>query len=250
MTRSPFLTALFQPVNLLMLVLIAASGLCAAWWLAPVGLVFWIVMLIVIARDPGLKLTFTRQNRQPLSPRFQTRFDRLDRARITIFNTMQRVSSEVRKIYEPVLTALDDLVNHTYQLCLQMSSMDNNYSVQNITGNFDSDIAKMQKNLAETNDPAARKEYETTLEGLQNRQAQLKNLGSLLSRFEAQLTGITNTVDGVVTDSVGLQGRSTEVAQEKVTAILQQIQTERTELEQFDAELEKNSSSSEKSGNN
>ena len=81
MNRSPLLTALFHPVNLSMLALTAAAGLCAAWWLAPIGLLFWAIMVFVIARDPGLQMTFTRQSRQPLAQRFQIRFDRLDRAR-------------------------------------------------------------------------------------------------------------------------------------------------------------------------
>ncbi len=82
--RPPLLTALLNPINLSMLALTVVAGLCSAWWLAPIGFVFWLVMVIVIARDPGVQITFTRQSREPLAQRFQTRFDRLDRARISI----------------------------------------------------------------------------------------------------------------------------------------------------------------------
>jgi hypothetical protein len=49
-------------------------------------------------------------------------------------------------------------------------------------------------------------------------------------------------VNRVVTGIVGLQGTlSPQLAQEKISALLQVLQTEQEELKQFDAELEKNS---------
>jgi hypothetical protein len=223
-----------------MLALTAAAGLCAAWWLAPIGLLFWLIMIFMIARDPGLKMTFTRQNRQPLAQRFQTRFDRLERARFSIFNAMaQSTSPGLQKTVEPVQTALDELVDHAYQLGLRMTAMDNNFSVQQVTSNFDDEIAKMQKSITDATDPASRKEFESTLQSLQTRQAQLKAVGALLSRFEAQLTGTNSVVDGVVTSVVSFQGRDGKQVEGKIPPLLQILQTEQAELKQFDAELEK-----------
>jgi hypothetical protein len=58
--RPPLLTALLNPVNIAMFALTVAAGLCSAWWLAPVGFVLWLVMVVIIARDPGVQITFTR----------------------------------------------------------------------------------------------------------------------------------------------------------------------------------------------
>ena len=236
--RPPLLTALLNPVNLAMLALTVAAGLCSAWWLAPVGFLFWLVMVIVIARDPGVQITFTRQSRQPLSQRYQTRFDRLDRARISIFNAMQGVNPTFQRVIEPLQSGLDDLVGHAYQLSLQMTALDNNFAIQRLN-NFDDDIARMEKNLKETETPSSRKEFTETLKSLQERKAQLKSIGVLLDRFEAQLTGTNNAVDGVVTNIISLKGRSAENVKEKVPVLIKVIETEQAELKQFDAELEK-----------
>lgn len=236
--RPPLLTALLNPVNLAMLALTVAAGLCSAWWLAPVGFLFWLVMVIVIARDPGVQITFTRQSRQPLSQRYQARFDRLDRARISIFNAMQGVSPAFQRIIEPLQSGLDDLVEHAYQLSLQMTALDNNFAIQRLN-NFDDDIARMEKNLKETETPSSRKEFTETLKSLQERKAQLKSIGVLLDRFEAQLTGTNNAVDSVVTNIISLKGRSAENVKEKVPVLIKVIETEQAELKQFDAELEK-----------
>lgn len=225
-----------------MLALTAAAGLCAAWWLAPIGFAFWLVMVFAIARDPGLQMTFTRQNRQPLAQRFQTRFDRLDRARFSIFNAMaQSTSPGLQKTVEPVQTALDELVEHAYQLSLRLTAMDNNFSVQQVTSNFEAEIAKMQKNIETAPDETSKTEFKAALQSLQTRQAQLKAIGALLSRFEAQLTGTNSAVDGVVTTVVSFQGRDGQQVAGKIPPLLEVIQTEQTELKQFDAELEKSS---------
>jgi hypothetical protein len=238
--RPPLLTALLHPVNLAMLALTIAAGLCSAWWLAPIGFVFWLVMVIVIARDPGVQITFTRQSRQPLAQRFQTRFDKLDRARISIFNALQGVSPSFRRAVEPIQSALDNLVEHAYQLSLQMTALDNNFAVQQISSNFD-DIAKMEKNIKDTDHAVDRKEFEQTLESLKVRKTQLKNTNTLLSRFEAQLTGTNNAVDGVVTGVISLKGRSFENVKEKIPPLQKIIEGEQQELNQFDTELEKTS---------
>ena len=240
--RLPLLTALLNPVNLAMFALTVAAGLCSAWWLATLGIVLWLVMVIVIAREPGVQITFTRQSREPLAQRFQNRSDKLDRARISIFNTLQRANNpSLRRSIEPIQSALDDLVEHAYQLSLQMTALDNNFAVQQVSSKFDDDIASMEKGLKEADDPKDRREFDQTLESLKECKGQLKSVGRLLSRFEAQLTGTNNAIDSVVTGIVSLQGRSSKGVEEKVPSLLKLIKTEQDELSLFDAELEKTS---------
>ncbi len=238
MNRSPILTALFHPINLAMLALIVISGLCSAWWLAPIGLLFWLVMVIGIARDPGLQMTFTRQNRQPLAQRFQVRFDRLDRARISIFNAMGQTGPQLRHAVEPVQDGLEDLVEHCYHLSLRMSALDNHFAVQRLSNDFDKEIEQIKHKLTQDIDPETKHEFEQTIQSMQARQKQLKDLAAILNRFEAQLTRINNVVDGIVTGVISLKGRKPEQLNEKIAPLLNMIQTEKEELNQFDEDIQ------------
>lgn len=238
MNRTPLTTAFFHPLNMAMLALTLVAGLCSAWWLAPIGLLLWLVMVIVIARDPGLNITFTRQNRQPLAQRYQVRFDRLDRARISIFNSLAQAGLPLQRAIEPVQTALDEVVEHCYQLSLRMTALDNHYAVQRLSNDFDSDFANLQRKLEQTTDPVALKEYQLTIESLKTRQDQLKSLAAILDRFEAQLTGTINAVDGVVTGVVSLKGRSPQQAKDRIGPLLDILQVEQQELEQFDQQIQ------------
>ena len=239
MNRSPLLTALFHPVNLAMLGLAVAAGLCAAWWLAPIGFIFWIIMVSIIARDPGLQITFTRQNRQPLAQRYQVRFDRLDRARISIFNAMSQAKSPMQHLVQPLQDALDDMVEDAYQISLRMSALDNHYAVQRLSNDFTDEIASLQRKLDSSTEDATRREYGDTIRSLQHRQEQLKSLASLLDRYEAQLTGTMNAVDSVVTGVVSLKGRNPQQSEDRIAPLLHIIQTEKDELKQFDEQSQK-----------
>lgn len=45
--------AVRNPFVLSMLPLSVAAGLCAAWWLLPVGIGLWLMMIIAINNDPS-----------------------------------------------------------------------------------------------------------------------------------------------------------------------------------------------------
>src|SRR5258708_4108597 len=86
--RSPWLTALINPLNLAMLALAVAAGLCSAWWLLPLGLLLWVVMVLGVARDPSLVISSTMDSRAPLAARFQAPFDRIERSHVSLFNPL------------------------------------------------------------------------------------------------------------------------------------------------------------------
>ncbi len=60
-----------------MLALVIAAGLCAAWWLLPVGLILWGMMVLSIARQPALRVGHAMESRIPLAPRFQLEWVKL-----------------------------------------------------------------------------------------------------------------------------------------------------------------------------
>src|SRR5262245_30386223 len=104
MNRSPLVTALINPLNLATLGLAVAAGLCAAWWLFPAGLLVWGIMVASIALDPSLRMSAAIERRAPVAPRFQTQFDRIERAQVNIFNSIAQAQPAMRGVLQPVKT--------------------------------------------------------------------------------------------------------------------------------------------------
>ncbi len=51
--RSSFSQALTDRLNLATLIIAIAAGLLAAWWLLPIGLAVWLVMMLITTNGPG-----------------------------------------------------------------------------------------------------------------------------------------------------------------------------------------------------
>jgi hypothetical protein len=54
--KSPIVKAVRQPLNLAVLLPAFVFGGCAAWWLLLVGLGLWLLMVIISAGDPELRM--------------------------------------------------------------------------------------------------------------------------------------------------------------------------------------------------
>ena len=234
--RSPFLTALFHPVNIIMLGLAAFAGLVAAWWLFPVGLLFWGVMVFNVARDQALRLNYKMEKRAPLAPRFQRYFDRMQRAEVTVFNALASASSQTRRILQPVCTEIHTLTVEVHNLCQRMTALENYRAVSQSQANLSTDLKHIDEVIARTEDVTVRREYEDSRQALQERLAKLQAVSTQLERVEAQLLSLANAMDGIVTEVVRLQAAGADNAAVFVPELVTRLRQETAQLRIFEKE--------------
>jgi hypothetical protein len=236
-TRSPVLTAFLNPLNLLILPLAAVAGLCSAWWLFPVGLLFWLVMFIIVANDPTLKMAQTMDQRTALAQRFQARFDRIERIQVSIFNTLSSANPSVRRVLQPIQDAADQITDQAYRLCLRMSALENHRLVMQSTRDMEGELAQIDQKLAEAADPLVKREYEESRQALEKRLGNLRHVATQLDRVEAQLSSLASTLDGALTEAVRLQSLGSALGAAQVSAVVQTIQAQADEIKAFEKEI-------------
>jgi len=235
--RSPWLTALINPLNLAMLALALAAGLCAAWWLFPLGLVVWVVMVLAIARDPSLVISATMDSRAPLAARFQAPFDRIERSQVSLFNTLASADPRIRGSFRQVQAETDTLVNQAYLLCQRMSALENYRLVTQSGGNLDDQLKGLQAQVAAATDPMVKKEYEQSLAALQDRVSKLHATQTQLDRVEAQLSSLSSQMDSALTEVVRIQSLGPSVAAGQAAALAQTLHKQALDLESFQKEV-------------
>jgi len=235
--RSPWLTALINPLNLAMLALALAAGLCAAWWLFPLGLVVWVVMVLAIARDPSLVISATMDSRAPLAARFQAPFDRIERSQVSLFNTLASADPRIRNSFRQVQAETDTLVNQTYLLCQRMSALENYRLVTQAGGNLDDQLKGLQAQVAAATDPMVKKEYEQSLAALQDRVSKLHATQTQLDRVEAQLSSLSSQMDTALTEVVRIQSLGPSVAAGQAAVLAQTLHKQALDLEAFQKEV-------------
>ncbi len=234
--RSPFMAALLNPLNLAILALAVIFGLCAAWWLFPLGLIVWAVMFVLTYRNPGLQLDQQIQSRSPLAQRFQKPFDRIQRAQISLFNNLNSAQPSVRRSLQPIQDAVNQLTDKAYRLCLQMTALQNYYLVTKSSRDYEGELFVNKVKIDNATDPATRRDYEESRTKLEEQANNFRQISTLLDRVEAQLSNISGTIDNALADVIRLQALRPEEIDKELPALLQPIQTQTEQLAVFEKE--------------
>jgi len=233
MSRSPWLAALTNPINLLMLAASLAAGLISAWWLFPLGLLFWFVMLLKMAYDPALRINQMIQDRNGLPQRFEAPFNRIEKTQVSLYNALSSTKPPVRHTFEPLQSVVNELVEHTYQLCVQMTPMEN-YRQVNSNSNPENDLTQLDRLIATMDDPAAKKGYDNARQALQDKVNQNKATNDRLSRLDALLVSISSEMDGLIADSVRVQAMRIQDIQEQIPGLVNKVKDQINQLQTFE----------------
>jgi chromosome segregation ATPase len=235
-TRSPLLTGLIHPLNLLMLGLSVFAGLVSAWWLFPIGVLFWLIMVIAVSRNPSLRISHEMQRRAPLAQRFQRYFDRIERAQVGVFNSLSTAPAPTRRALQPVQAGIDVLTNQVYALCERMTVLENYRLVSQSRTDLETDLRQIESRIEGSTDSLVRHEYEESRRSLQERLSKLDAVSTQLDRVEAQLLSLSNEMDSIVTEIIRLQAVGPKDAAPHVSALTKKLEEQSEELKRFERE--------------
>jgi gas vesicle protein len=234
--RLPFRIAFLNPLNLAVLGLSAVAGLCAAWWLFPLGLVAWVIMFLIIYRDPGLQFIQVSQSRAPLNQRFQKLFDRIARSQANLFYNLASGKTNFKRSVQPLQEAVNQLTDQAYTICSRMTMLQNYYVVTKSNRDFKGELFNLKVKIDNTADDVTRRKLEVSQAGVEEEQKNFEATEALLDRVEAQLTSISSTMDNVLSDMMRLQALQPEEIDKQLPTLLQPIQAQSEQLSTFEKE--------------
>jgi hypothetical protein len=234
--RSPFLITFLNPLNLAMLALAVAAGLCAAWWLFPLGLAAWVFMFWKVYRDPALQLIQVTQSRAPLTQRFQKLFDHIARFQAALYNNLASAKPKFKRSIQPLLDAVNQLTDQAYKICLSMTPLQNYYLVTKTNRDFEGELFNIKVKIDNSADEVTRHQYEESRQAIQEEYDNYHATEVLLDRVEAQLTSISSAMDNVMNDLLRLQALQSEEIDKQLPTLIQPIQALSTQLLLFEKE--------------
>ncbi|MGC1375199.1 MAG: hypothetical protein WA821_03195 [Anaerolineales bacterium] len=237
--RSPLTTALLNPLNVFMLVFSGLVGLIAAWWLFPIGLVIWAVMVAVIANDKSIRINYNMEARLgTLSPRFQDPYSKAVKAQMRIFNSLLSAAGDTRRTLEPVQNEVESLVDEIYAVCQKMTIPENYVQVAKTkAADLDGQRALLVLSIDKDMDPAVKKQKEDAVRALDDQIQKTKSVAGVLDRIQAELASVTTFMDGLLSDIMRLQVMGVDQMRQEVPKILQNIQGEITQLQAVEKEI-------------
>lgn len=233
---SIWLIALFNVVSIAMLVASVLAGLLAAWWMFPVGLLFYIVMALMIVRDPANRMTQILQQRAPLTQRFQAPFQRIQRTQVQLFNLLSTDGKGFSQAMDPVKIAVDELVNSIYGICQRLTPLENYRRSSEITANPANDLKDLNNKLASSQDPNTRKQYEDAKQALEERMQNMNLAVNQLNQLDAKLLGVANDLDTTLSEILQLKAVPLDQAKLRVPILEQKVRGEIFDLAKFEQE--------------
>jgi hypothetical protein len=238
--RSPYVLAFLNPLNLAMLALSAAAGLCAAWWLFPLGLLLWLVMFILVARNPTVRVALKQEARSgALSPRFQSVFDDVTRAQTRLFTTLQSADGRTQTVFAPVQDAVEKLVDEVYIVCQRMTGPENFRRVSTLNSDLEGERALAVLAMEGTADPKEKAEKQEQVKAIEERMKSVRAVETLLNRVETQVKTVANELQATLAELVRLQALGAKDAETQVPALAQRIRNQIEELKEFEREAAK-----------
>jgi chromatin segregation and condensation protein Rec8/ScpA/Scc1 (kleisin family) len=155
---------------------------------------------------------------------------------VSVFNSLASAPSRTRKALEPVQDEMESLTDQVYRLCRRMTALENYRLVSESTTNLRDDLKQVDEAIGRATDPQVKQQYEDSRRTLLERIAKLKLVASDLDRVEAQLMGLANEMDGVVTEMIRLQAAGPGEAQRQVPSLVNRLRERSEELEQSERE--------------
>lgn len=229
--RSPYVIAFLNPLNLAMLALAVAAGLCAAWWMFPLGLILWGVLWVSSARQPSLRVALKDEARTgALSARFQTVFDDARKAQVRLLNALAASDGARQGALEPVRAAVEALTDEIYTVCERSTAAENFARVGTSGDQLKQERALAVLELESTADLALKAEKQQALAALDGRIASLQAMDSTLKRIETQCRAATNDLNAVLADVLRVHASGGQQATGTVGALVQRLEAQRKEL--------------------
>lgn len=237
--RSPLETALLSPLNIAMLVFSVLAGLVAAWWLFPLGLIVWGLMVSTIANDKATRINYNMEARLgTLSNRFREPYSKAVRAQTRIFNALLSASGGSRRALEPVQNDVEALVTEIYNVCRQMTAPENYLAVaRGKAADLEGERALLVLSIDNNMAPEVRREKEEAIRALETKIQKTKVIATMLDQVDAQVDGASKTLDAMLADIMRLQVLGTSQIRQEVPSIQEKLRGEIQQLKSIEAEI-------------
>ncbi len=237
--RSPLTTALINPLNITTLVFSGLAGLVAAWWLFPIGLIVWGLMVAAIANDKAIRINYNMEARLgTLSSRFQEPYAKAVKAQMRIFNSLLSATPENRRALAPVQDEVEKLVNEIYTVCQKMTAPENFVQVaKSKLADLEGERALLVLSLDNSMDADIKKQKEDAIKALESRIQKTKNISIVLERIQAELASTTTFMESILSDVMRLQVMGATQTAQEIPALIEKIRGEINELEAAEKEI-------------
>jgi chromosome segregation ATPase len=227
-----------RPLALLVLVAAIAAGLTIALWLLPLGLLAYLAVVFLSARDPELLELSQRPARPRLSSQtFRAQLDAIERTQQEIVRSVSQATGALGRLLMPIGDQARELVAEAYILCDKGQIIEGYLATSNQRALQDQ-INALDLRLAATQDSYTQQQMQETRQALAERQTNARDLETYIGRILAQLQNISANLDNVLAETVRLRTADVVSADTATNQVAQRLSDLKADMDAFQRVLD------------
>jgi chromosome segregation ATPase len=227
-----------RPLALLVLVVAVAAGLTIALWLLPLGLLAYLAVVFLSARDPALLALSQRPARPRLSSQtFRAQLDAIERTQQEIGRSAAQATGALGRLLLPIDDQARELVTEAYTLCDKGQIIEGYLATSNQRALQDQ-INALDQRMAATQDQYTRQQMQETRQALLERQGNARDLETYIGRILAQLQNISANLDNVLAETVRLRTADVVSADTATNQVQQRLSDLKADMDAFQRVLD------------
>lgn len=239
---SNLLLAARQPLHLAVLVVALVSGLIAAIWLLPFGLVVYGAAVVLAARDPALAAAAQQSARSAAAARlnsttFRTIIEDIDRSQREVERSIAQADPALTRLLANVGAQTRELVDQAHALATKGQAIESFLSTINYR-QLQDQIDRIDTQIANTRDAYTVQQLQETRQALVDRQNNAQALETYIGRINAQLQNIDANIDNVLAETLRLRTADAVSAGSASNQVADRLRDLNTDMDAFQKVLD------------
>jgi predicted transcriptional regulator len=235
---NPYAYAARRPLAILVLLAAIAGGLLLFWWLFPLGLLAYGLMVFLVGRDPATAAASQRVQRPRLSSAsLRAQIAAIERTQQEIRRSVAQTEGPVRRLLTRIDDQAGDLVEQSYQLCERGQVLEGYLTRVNL-GDIQQRIAATDRQIAATADAYTLQQLQETRAALAEKQRNAAELATYNGRIVAQLQNIHANLDNVLAETVRLRTADAMAADSATNQVAQRLADLKSDMDTFQRVLD------------
>lgn len=235
---NPYLYAARRPLAIAVLVFAILGGLLVYWWLLPLGLLAYGLMVALDGRDPAA-LAASRQAPRPRlsSSTFRPQVEAIERAQQEIQRSVAQTPGPVGRLLAGILDETRELVVQSYELSAKGQIIEGYLARVNLA-DLQKRINTTDRQIRATSDPYTLQQLQETRAALAEKQRHAADLTTYIGRIQAQLQNIHANLENVLAETVRLRTADAVSADSLTNQVAQRLGDLRADMDSFQRVLD------------
>lgn len=235
---NPYAYAARRPLAILVLLVAIAGGLLLFWWLLPLGLLAYGLMVFLGGRDPLVAAASQRAPRPRLtSPTFRAQLSAVERTQQEIRRSVAQAEGPIARLLARIDDQTRELVEQAYELSEKGQVIESYLARVNLQ-EIQQRIAATDRQMAATADQYTLQQLQETRAALAEKQRNAAELTTYIGRIQAQLQNIHANLDNVLAETVRLRTADALAADSVTNQVAQRLADLKSDMDTFQRVLD------------